>query len=119
MLEDRESAFFFCLSLVLGFLCRGVSSSTEGVSDAVPTVLGVGVDGRAASMGAPLSITRMDLALIADKGSSFLLLIRAYMSLLNFVVIFSRGKHLLIPIQVCTKESILTNLTLTFFSFNI
>ena len=37
------------------------------------------------------------------------------MSMLNFVVISARGKHLLILIQVYTKESTLTNLTLTLF----
>ena len=77
------------------------------------------MDGSVASMGVPLSVTRTNLAPIADKGSSFLLLIQAYMSLLNFVVISTRGKHLLILIQVYTKWSILMNLTLTLFSFNI
>ena len=72
MLEDQESAFFFCLSLVLGFLCRGVSSSTEGVGDAIPTVVRVGMDESAASMGVPLFVTGMDLAPIADKGLIFL-----------------------------------------------
>ena len=77
------------------------------------------MDESAISMGVYLSVTRTDLAPIAEKGSSFLLFIRAYMSLLNFVVISAREKHLLILVQVCTKESILTNLTLTLFSFNI
>ena len=70
-------------------------------------------------MGFPLSVTRTVLAPIADKGSSFLPLIWAYMSMLNFVVISARGKHLLTYIQVYARESILTNLTLTLFSFNI
>ena len=117
-LKGQESTFSFCLSPVLSFLCRGVSSSTEGVGDAIPTILEVRVEGSAARMGATLSVTRMDLAPMADKGSSFLFLIRAYMSLLNFVVISARGEHLLIFIQVSTKVSILTNLTLTLFSFN-
>ena len=56
---------------------------------------------------------------ITDKGSSFLFLIREYMSLLNFVVISARREHLLILIQVSTKKAILTNLTLTLFSFNL
>ena len=108
----------FCLSPSLGFLCQGVSSSTEGVGDAIPTIPGVGAEGSATRMGAPLSVIRTDLAPMADKGSSFLFLIQAYMFLLNFVVISARGEHLLIFIQVSTKGSILTNLTLTLFSFN-
>ena len=91
----------------------------RGVGDAIPTVPIVGVNGSAEEMGAPLSITRMALAPMADKGSSFLPLIRVYMSLLKFVVISVRGKHLLIYIQVYARELILTNLTLTLFSFNI
>ena len=91
----------------------------RGFGDAVPTVPRDGVDESAEDMGAPLSVTRVVLAPMADKGSSFLPLIWVYMSLLNFVVISVRGKHLLIYIQVYARESILTNLTLTLFSFNI
>ena len=69
-------------------------------------------------MGAPLFIIQTDLAPRADRGSSFLFLIRAYMSLLNFVVISARREHLLIFIQVSTKGATLTSLTLTLFSFN-
>ena len=118
MLEGLESTFSFCLSPVLGFLCRGVSFFTERVGDAVPTVTGVGVERSAAMMGEPLSVIQMDLALRADRGLSFLFLIRAYMSLLNFVFISARREHLLIFVQVSTKGATLTSLTLTIFSFN-
>ena len=118
-LEGLESTFSFYLSPTLDLLFRGVSSSTDEVGDAVPAVTGVGEEGSAARTGAPLSIIRTDLVLSADKGSSFLFLIRAYMSLLNFVVISARREHLLIFIQVSTKKATLTNLTLTLFSFNL
>ena len=119
MLEGLESTFSFYLSPVLGFLCQGVSFSIEGVGDTIPTVIGVEVEGSAAMMGAFLSVIWMDLAPRADKGSSFLFLIRAYMSLLNFVVIFAKREHLLIFFQVSTKGATLTSLTLTLFSFNL
>ena len=115
MLEGLESTFSFCLSPTLVLLFRGVSSSTDEVGDAVPAVKGVEEEGGAARTGAPLSIIRTDLVPSADKGSSFLFLIRAYMSLLNFVVISARREHLLIFIQVSTKKATLTNLTLTLF----
>ena len=118
MLKGLQSTFFFCLSPVLGLLCRGVSSSTDKVGDAIPTVTGVGVEGNVARMGAPLSVIRTDLVSRANRGSSFLLLIWVYMSLLNFVVISARREHLLIFIQVSTKRATLTNLTPTLFSFN-
>ena len=75
MLEGLESTFSFCLSLTLSLLLRGVSSSTDGVGDAVPAVMSVGEEGSAARIGAPLSMIRTDLVPIADKGSSFLFLI--------------------------------------------
>ena len=70
-------------------------------------------------MGAPLSVIRMDLVLMADWGSSFVPLIQVYISLLNFIVISARREHLLIFIQVSTKMATLMNLTLTLFSFNL
>ena len=115
MLEGLESTFSFYLSPTLSLLLRGVSSSIDGVGDAVPVITGVREEG----IGAPLSVIRTDLVPIADKGSSFLFLIRAYMSLLNFVVISAKKEHLLIFIQVSTKKVTLTNLTLTLFSFNL
>ena len=121
ILEGLESTLSFCLSPTLSLLLRGVSSSTDGVGDAVPAVTGVGEEGSTARIGAPLSMIRMDLVPIADKGSSFLFLILEYMSLLNFVVISTRREHLLIIIQVSTKRkrAILTNLVLTLFSLKV
>ena len=75
MLEGLESIFSFYLSPTLSLLLRGVSSSTNGVGDAVLAIMGVGEEGSTARIGAPLSVIRMDLVLIVDKGSSFLFLI--------------------------------------------
>ena len=119
MLEGLESTFSFYLSLTLNLLLQGVSSSIDGVGDVVPVITGVGEEGSAIRIGVPLSVIRTNLVPIADKGSSFLFLIRVYMSLLNFVVIFARREHLLIFIQVSTKKATPTNLTLTLFSFNL
>ena len=121
MLEGLELTFSFYLSPTLNLLLRGVSSSTGGVGDAVLTGTEVGEEGSAARIEAPLSMIRTDLVPIADKGSSFLFLILAYISLLNFVVIFARREHLSIIVQVSTKRkrATLTNLILTFFSLNI
>ena len=119
MLEGLESTFSFCLSPSLGLLFRGVSSFTDRVGDAVPTITGVGKEGSAARIGAPLSVIWTDLVPMADRGLSFLLLIQAYMSLLSFVVISAKREHLLIFIQVSTKKATSTNLTLTLFSFNL
>ena len=101
MLEGLESTFSFCLSPTFSRLLRGVSSSTDEVSDAVPASMEVGEEGSVARIGAPLSVIQTDLVPIADKGLSFLFLILAYISLLNFVIIFARrtlvnnctGKH--------------------------
>ena len=121
MLEGLESTFSFCLSLTLSLLLRGVSSSIDGVGDVVPAGTEVGEEESAARIEAPLFVIRTDLVLIADKGSSFLFLILAYISLLNFVVISTRREHLSIIVQVSTKrkKATLTNLILTFFSLNI
>ena len=121
MLEGLESTFSFCLSPTLSLLLRGVSSLIDGVGDTIPAVMEVGEEGSAARIGAPLSVIQTDLVPIVDKGSPFLFLIRAYMSLLNFVIISARREHLLIIIQVSTKRkrATLTNLILTFFSLNI
>ena len=104
MLEGLESTFSFCLSLTLSLLLRGVSYSIDGVGDVVPAGTEVGEEESAARIGAPLFVIRTDLVLIADKGSSFLFLILAYISLLNFVVISTRREHLSIIVQVNTKR---------------
>ena len=117
MLESLESTFSFYLSPTLNLLLRGVSSSTDGVGDTVLAGTEVGEEGSAARIEPPLSVIRTDLVPIADKGSSFLFLILAYISLLNFVVISTRREHLSIIVQVSTKikRATLTNLILTFF----
>ena len=81
----------------------------------------VGEEGNATRIRVPLSMIWMDLIPIANKGSSFLFLIFAYISLLNFVVISAKREHLSIIVQVSTKRkrATLTNLILTFFSLNI
>ena len=121
MLEGLKSTFSFYLSPTLSLLLRGVSSSTDKVGDAVPAGTEVGEEGNAVRIGAPLSVIRTDLVPIADNGSSFLVLILIYISLLNFVVISARREHLSIIVQVSTKRkrATLTNLILTFFSLNI
>ena len=121
MLEGLESTFSFYLSPTLNLLLRGVSSSTDGVGDTVLAGTEVGEEGSAARIGPPLSVIRTDLVPIADKGSFFLFLVLAYISLLNFVIISARKEHLSIIVQVSTKRkrATLTNLILTFFSFNI
>ena len=121
MLEGLKSTFPFYLSPTLSLLLRGVSSSIDGVGDVVPAGSEVGEEGSATRIGAPLFVIRTDLVPIADKGSSFLFLILAYISLLNFVVISARREHLSIIVQVSTKrkKATLTNLILTFFSLNI
>ena len=121
MLEGLESTFSFYFSPTLSLLLQGVSSSTDGVGDTTPVGTEVGEEGSAARIGVPLSVIRTDLVPRADKGSSFLFLILAYISLLNFVVISARREHLSIIVQVNTKRkrATLTNLKLTFFSLNV
>ena len=104
MLEGLESTFSFCFSPTLSLLLWGVSFSTYGVSDAALAGTGVGEERSPARIGAPLSVIQTDLVPIADKGSSFLFLILAYISLLNFVVISVRREHLSIIVQVNTKR---------------
>ena len=121
MLEGLESTFSFCFSPTLSLLLRGVISSTDGVGDAVLAGMEVGEEGSAARIRTPLSMIWTDLIPIANKGSSFLFLIFAYISLLHFVVISARREHLSIIVQVSTKRkrATLMNLILTFFSLNI
>ena len=67
---------------------------TDGVGDAPLAEAKVGEDGSAERIGTPLSVIRTGSVPMADRGSSFLPLILVYISLLNFVVISARGKHL-------------------------
>ena len=93
-LEGLESTFSFYFSPTLSLLLKGGSSSTNGVSNATLAGAEVGEDGSTTKIRTPLSVIRTNLVLKADKGSSFLPLILAYISLLNFVVISARINHL-------------------------
>jgi len=72
----------------------------------------------------PFPVMRTVFFPMFDNGSSFFVLIFAYMSLLNLVVISARGKHLCKKKikkkknEKHTKKSTLTILGLTLFSFN-
>ena len=92
--EGLESTFSFCFSPTLSLLLCGGTSSTDGVGDTPLAGAEVGEDGSAERIETPLSVIRTDLVPMADKGLSFLPLILAYISLLNFVVISARRKQL-------------------------
>ena len=94
---------------------------TDGVGDAPLTEAEVGEDGSAERIGTPLSVIRTDLVPMADRGLSFLTLILAYISLLNFFVISAKGKHLSKKKKKKGKKTgaILTSLGLTLFSLNL
>ena len=79
ILDDRESALSFNLSLVHRFLLRrGIISSTKVAREAVLVVSMPRVAGVAGVTEVPISTTRTILALRLEKGSFFLALIRAY-----------------------------------------
>ena len=79
ILDDRESALSFNLSLVHHFLLRrGIISSTKVAREAVLVVSVPRVVGVAGVTEVPISTTRTILALRLEKGSFFLALIRAY-----------------------------------------
>ena len=107
------------------FLKAGVGiSSTEVAGEAVlavsvPKTMGV-MDSIGVTEG-PFPMMRTVLFPMLDDGSSFFDLIFSYMSLLNLVVISTKRKTLVKKkkTQVYTRESILTNLTLTLFFLNI
>ena len=84
-------------------LIAGRKLFNRRVGDATPAGVEVGEEGSVAKIKAPLSVMWTDLVPRADKGSSFLFLIIAYISLLNFVVISKKRKHLSTIIQVNTK----------------
>ena len=93
-LEDRESSFSFCLSLVRCLLFQGLISSIEVSREVVLTISVPIVDRVAIVTRSPFSVTRTVLALKLDNGSFFFAFIRAYILWLNLVVIPARGKHL-------------------------
>ena len=114
LLEDRESTFSFCLSLIHCLLLRGLISSTEVSGEAVLAASVPGVDGVATMTGPPFSVTCTFLAPRLDKGSFFLVLIRVYILWLNLVVIPTRGKHF-----KKKKKFLLLSLTFTLFLLNV
>ena len=69
-------------------------------------------------MGVPFSTTRTTLFLRFERGSFFLAFILAYISWLNFVVIFAKEKHLSLKKKRKKKEFGQTKQTLNFF-FNL
>ena len=95
---------------------------TDGVGEAPLVKAEVGEDGSSKRIGTPLFVIRTDLVPMADRGSSFLTLILAYISLLNFVVISAKGKHLSKKKKKKKGKktgAILTSLGLTLFSLNL
>ena len=94
----------------------------DGVGDAPLVGAEVGEDRSAERIETPLSMILTDLVPMADRGSSFLPLILAYISLLNFVVIFARGKHLSKKKKKKKGKktgATLTSLGLALFSLNL
>ena len=118
-LDERESVFSFPLSVIHGLLEVEVRiSSTEVAGEvvltiSVPETMGVTEAGGVTKGPFPMMHTVLFPRL--DRGSSFFDLILAYMSLLNLVIIFAKGKHLK---KRGTMKSTLTNLTFTLVSFN-
>ena len=98
-LDERELAFSFTLSVTRGLFEVGVGiSSTEVAGKVVLTVSVPETMGVMEVVGVtegPFPVTRTVFFLRLDSGSSFFVLIFAYMSLLNLVIISTKGKHLL------------------------
>ena len=119
MVYEWGSVFSFSLSNKRGLLETGVgSSSTEVEGEAVLVIFApktTGVTEVARIAEGPFLVIRTAFFPIFDNGLSFLNLILAYMSLLNLVVIFARGK----TVKKKKKGSALTSLELTLFPFNI
>ena len=92
ILDEWELALSFPLSLVRCLFQRGMISSTEVAGEAVLVVLVLGVAG---VTEVPLSITRIVLAPRLERGLFFLALIRVYIPWLSFIIILTKGKHLL------------------------
>ena len=98
-LDERESAFFFPFSVTRGLFEVGVRIfSTEVAGEvvltvSVPETMGV-LEAGGVTEG-PFPVTCIVLYLRLDNGSSFFILIFAYISLLNLVFISAKGKHLL------------------------
>ena len=90
-----ELVFSFSLSLAdsLGLFDDGVGiSSTEVAGEATQAPSTLGIIGVASMADGPFPVTRTTFLPMLAKGSSFLALILAYMSLLNLVVISKKKK---------------------------
>ena len=92
MLDDRELALSFLLSATCCFFWRRVISSTEVAGEAI---LVISVSRVARMTETPFSTTRIALAPRLERRLFFLALILVYIPWLNFVVIPTRGEHLL------------------------
>ena len=96
--DEQESAFSFLLSVTRDLLEAGVGiSSTEVAGEAILTISELEIIGVTEAGGVaegPFLVTRMVLFLRLESGSCFFVLIFAYKSLLNLVVISAREKHL-------------------------
>ena len=121
-MDDREPTFSFSLSATCGLLEPRVGiSSIDVVSEAVLVVFvaeTMGVTKLRGLKDGPFPVTHTAFFLKLDSGSSFLDLIFAYMSLLNFVVISARRKHLTGDPKCTRVELTLTRTILTFFALN-
>ena len=98
-LDERESAFSFTLSVTRGLFEVGVGiSSIEVVGEVVLAVSVLEIMGVMEADGVtegPFPMTCIVLFPRLDNGLSFFILIFAYMSLLNLIVISAKGKQLL------------------------
>ena len=88
-LDDCEEAFSYPLSATCGFFVRRVISFTDVARKAILIISGMEVAGVAR---VPFSTTHTTLFLRLERGSFFFALILAYISWLNFVVIFAGEK---------------------------
>ena len=120
MVDVRGSTFSFSFEDRRGCLEAGVgSSSIEVEGEAVLIVYvpeATGVIEVAATAGEPLLMMCTIFFPILDNGSSFFVLILAYMSLSNLVVISARGTRVK-KIYIYVRR-VLKRLRLTLFSFN-
>ena len=121
-MDDREPTFSFSLSAKRGLLKPRVGiSSIDVIREAVLVIYVAETMGITEPRGltdGPFPVTRTAFFLKLDSDSSFLHLIFAYMSLLNFVVISARRKHLTGDPKCTRVELTPTRKILTFFSLN-
>ena len=123
MVDVRGSTFSFSFENRRGLLETGVESSSIEVKGEAVLVVSAPEVTRvievAGIAGEPLPVMRTIFFPIFDSGSSFFALILAYMSLLNLVVISTRGMSIKKKKSVLNVKAALTSLRLTLFSFNV